>query len=454
MAKAAKDFKWQYSIVQDGMVYYRRVIPLAIREAHNLPRFVKKATGISAANGAEAIAAITRLDALQQREWKQLEKGVTGSATLLKLLALLKENDFKGLKDGGFETLESGKEVYIDGQKDTVHTEVMEYLQRLLKEKGSLPPELALLAQMTDIADVTTVPTVLSVALSDYLSRHKKPSDGLIYDSTSCINKFIKLHGDIAVKNITRNMVHDYVKDRLNSKVKTTTVRRELNQLSAIVNKAFLELEMEKKSPFMSIDIPAEGKDAKEKKPITIVKLEALLATIRHSSTTSHLIAKIQLNTGLRVSELAVAKTADVQLFDTNGQPLAIPFISITPNEFRSLKNDGSERNVPLVGLSLVAMHEAVKQAGDSVYLFPQYGKKGGGTNASAAVNAALDFVDINSHDFRHFISTRMREKMIPLDVRETITGHSSKGSSELKGYGEGYKLEQMHPELLKVAIN
>ena len=62
--------------------------------------------------------------------------------------------------------------------------------------------------------------------------------------------------------------------------------------------------------------------------------------------------------------------------------------------------------------------------------------------------------MDINSHDFRHFISTRMREKMIPLDVRETITGHSSKGSSELKGYGEGYKLEQMHPELLKVAIN
>lgn len=454
MAKAAKDFKWQYSIVQDGMVYYRRVIPLAIREAHNLPRFVKKATGVSAANGAEAIAAITKLDALQEREWKQLEKGVTGSTALLKLLALLKENDFKGLKEGQFKTLEDGEEVYIDGEKDTVQTGVMEYLQRMLEAKGSLPPELALLFQMGDISDTNTIPTVLSVALSDYLARHKNPSDGLIYDSTSCINKFIKLHGDIAVKNITRNMVHAYVKDRLSSKVKTTTVRRELNQLSAIVNKAFLELEMAKKSPFMSIDIPAEGMDAKEKKPITIVKLEALLATIRHSSTTSHLIAKIQLNTGLRVSELAVAKKADVYLFDTNGQPLAIPFISITPNEFRSLKNDGSERNIPLVGLSLVAMHEAAKQAGDSEYLFKQYGKKGGGTNASAAVNAALDFVDINSHDFRHFISTRMREKMIPLDVRETITGHSSKGSSELKGYGEGYKLEQMHPELLKVAID
>jgi integrase len=438
MAKAAKDFKWQHSVVQDGMVYYRRVIPLEIREAHNLPRFVKKATGISAANGAEAIAAITRLDALQQREWAQIAKGNTAKSTLDKLLQILKEERFNELDDLEFET--------VDG---VIRDHLVE-----LHEKGEMTPEYALLAKMKDFRDPKTIPTVLSVALSDYLSRHKKPSDGLIYDSTSCINKFIKLHGDIEVKDITRNMVHDYVKDRLNSKIKTTTVRRELNQLSAIVNKAFLELEMDKKSPFMSIDIPAEGKDAKEKKPITLVKLETLLASIRHSTTTSHLIAKIQLNTGLRVSELAVAKMSDVHLLDTNGQPLAIPFISITPNEFRSLKNDGSERNVPLVGLSLIAMHEAVKQAGDSVYLFPQYGKKSGGTNASAAVNAALDFVDINSHDFRHFLSTRMREKMIPLDVRETITGHSSRGSSELKGYGEGYKLEQMHPELLKVSIN
>lgn len=438
MAKAAKDFKWQYSVVQDGMVYYRRVIPQAIREAHNLPRFVKKATGVSAANGAEAIAAITRIDALQQREWAQLAKGNTAKSTLDKALKFLKENRLNDLSDGEFETF------------DMV---IRDYFLELGK-KGEIPPEYALLAKMKDFRDPQTIPTILSVALSDYLSRHKKPSDGLIYDSTSCVNKFIKLHGDIEVKNITRSMVHDYVKDRLNSKVKTTTVRRELNQLSAIVNKAFLELELDKKSPFMSIDIPAEGKDAKEKKPITLVKLEKLLATIRHSCTTSHLIAKIQLNTGLRVSELAVAKTADVHLLDTNGQPLAIPFISITPNEFRSLKNDASERNVPLVGISLAAMHEAVKQARDHVFLFPQYGKKGGGTNASAAVNAALDFVDINSHDFRHFLSTRMREKMIPLDVRETITGHSSRGSSELKGYGEGYKLEQMHPELLKVSIN
>ena len=453
MAKAIKEFRWQYSIVQDGMVYYRRVIPLAIRTKYSLPRFVKKATGVPASDPAKAIAAITKIDALQEREWKQLEAGISGTTTLNKLLNLIKENNFEDLKGGEFVTLESGKEEYVEGALDQIQLEVVSYLQKLQETKGKLPSELALLSQMTDISDVRSIPTVLSVALSDYLSRHKNPSDGLIYDSTSCINKFIKLHGDIAVKSITRNMVHAYVKDRLDSKVKTTTVRRELNQLGAIVNKAYLELEMDKKSPFMSIDIPAEGKDAKEKKPITPVKLETLLATIRHSKTSSHLIAKIQLNTGLRVSELAVAKVSDVHLFDTDGQPLAIPFISITPNEFRSLKNDGSERNVPLVGSSLVAMHDAVANADGSEYLFKQYAKKGGGTNASSAVNKALDFVDINSHDFRHYLSTRMREKMIPLDVRETITGHSSKGSSELKSYGEGYKLEQMHPVLLKVSI-
>lgn len=454
MAKVTKDFKWQYAIVQDGMVYYRRVIPQALREAHNLPRFVKKATGISAANPAEAVAAITKLNGLQEREWEQLTKGVTGTTTLLKLLALLKANGFAGLKEGGFETLTGGEQFYIDGEKDTVQTEVMEYLQKLLAANGSLPPELSLLSKMADISNVETIPTTLSVALSDYLSRHKSPSTSHTYDSTSCISKFIKLQGDIAVKDITRNMVHEYVKDRLDSKVKTTTVRRELNQLSSIVNKAFLELEMEKKSPFMSIDIPAEGMDAKPKQPITAVKLEKLLATIRTSNTTSHLIAKILLNTGMRIAELAVAKVEDVNLVGSKGQPLAIPFITVTPNAFRRLKTPESERSIPLVGISLEAAHEAVRQAGKTEYLFPQYARKVGATNASAAVNAALDFVDINSHEFRHYISTRMREKMIPLDVRETITGHSSKGSSELKNYGEGYKLEQLHPELLKVAIH
>ena len=454
MAKAAKDFKWQYSIVQDGMVYYRRVIPLAIREAHNLPRFVKKATGISAANGAEAVAAITKLNGLQEREWSQLEKGVTGSTALLKLLALLKENGFAGLGEGESETLQTGNEIYIDGERDTVQTEVMEYLQKLLATNGSLPPELSLLSKMTDISNVATIPTTLSVALSDYLSRHKSPSIAHTYDSTSCISKFIKLHGDMVVTEIPRSMVHEYVRDRLDSKVKTTTVRRELNQLSSIVNKAFLELGIDKKSPFMSIDIPGEGLDAKPKKPITAVKLEKLLATIRTSNTSSHLIAKILLNTGMRIAELAVARVEDVNLLDAKGTPLAIPFITVTPNSFRRLKTNESERAIPLVGISLEAAHEAVRQAGKAEYLFPQYGKKDGGTNASAAVNASLDFVDINSHEFRHFISTRMREKMIPLDVRETITGHSSKGSSELKNYGEGYKLEQLHPELLKVAIH
>ena len=204
----------------------------------------------------------------------------------------------------------------------------------------------------------------------------------------------------------------------------------------------------------MSIDIPGEGLDAKPKKPITQAKLDKLLATIRTSNTTSHLIAKILLNTGMRIAELAVAKVEDVNLVDSKGKPLAIPFITVTPNAFRRLKTNESERSIPLVGISLEAAHEAVRQAGKAEYLFPQYARKVGATNASAAVNAALDFVDINSHEFRHFISTRMREKMIPLDVRETITGHSSKGSSELKGYGEGYKLEQLHPELLKVAIH
>ncbi len=444
MAKGLGSFRWEFALVQDGMIYYRRVVPKALREAHNLPRIVKKATGLKdprtseGREAAKAIAVITKLNAEQEREWSQLEKGITGTASLNKVLAMLRDHRYGELSDPKFEVTD---------------LETRDYLVAL-HEKGKLPPELALLMQVKDFRDPKSIPTVLSVALADYLQRHKNPSDGLRYDSTSSINRFIKLHGDIAIKDITRAMVHDYVKNRLDEGIKTTTLRRELNQLSAIINKAYLELELEKKSPFTSIDIPSEGKDAKKKNPITPTKLEQLLAVIRPSNTTSHLIAKILLNTGMRISELAVSKVSDVYLVDNKGSPLAIPFISVVENNYRTLKNQGSERNIPLVGVSLEAIREAVKQAGKDEYLFQQYAKKAGGTNASSAVNAALDFVDINSHEFRHYLATRMREAMIPVDVRETITGHCSKGSSEFKGYGEGYKLEQLHPVLMKIAIN
>ena len=438
MAKVSKEFKWEYSLVQDGMVYYRRVIPKELREKHELPRIIKKATGVKATDAAKAIAAITKLNALQEHEWAQLEKGNTAKSTLDKALQFLKDSQFNELSEDVFET----------------HDMVLREYFHELGKKGKLPPEYALLARMEDFRDPQTIPVTLSVALSGYLKRHKNPSDGLIQDATRYIGNFIKLHKDLLVIDVTRSHVNAYVDDRLGKGIKTTTVRRELNQLGAIHNEALLEMEVDKRSPFASIKIPNEGKDAIVKKPITSEMMDKLLASIRSSNTSSHLITKILLNTGMRIAELAVAKVSDVCLTDSKGEPLDIPFITVVANEFRSLKTKESARSVPLVGISLEAMKEAVKQAGESVYLFPQYAKKVGGTNASSAVNASLDFVDINSHEFRHFISTRMREAMIPLDVREAITGHSSKGSSELKNYGEGYKLEQLHPVLLKVAIN
>ena len=438
MAKAFKEFKWEYALVQDGMVYYRRVIPKDLREKHDLPRVIKKATGIRATEAARAIAAITKINALQEHEWAQLERGNTAKSVLDKALNFLKESRFNELSDDEFET----------------HDIVIRDYFRELAKKGKLLPEYALLAKMEDFRNTQTIPVTLSVTLAGYLKRHKNPSEGLIQDATRYIGSFIKLHKDLLVLDVHRSHVNEYVEYRLSKGIKTTTVRRELNQLSAIHNDALLEMEVDKKSPFASIKIPNEGKDALAKKPITSAKLNKLLATIRTSNTSSHLIAMILLNTGMRIAELAVAKVSDVCLTDANGNPLEIPFITVEANEFRSLKTKESARSIPLVGISLEAMKEALKQAGDKEYLFPKYAKKVGGTNASAAVNSSLEFVDINSHEFSHFISTRMREAMIPLDVREAITGHSSKGSSELKGYGEGYKLEQLHPALLKVAIN
>ena len=152
MAKKPKEFKWKYAVVQEGMVYYRRVIPQALREAHDLPLIIKKATGISVSDGAEAIAMITKLNALQEREWKQLEIGITAKSSLEKALEFLKVSQFNTLSEDEFETQ--------DG--------VIRDFFKQLWEKGKLPPEYALLAKMGDFRDLSTIPTVLSVASVSY----------------------------------------------------------------------------------------------------------------------------------------------------------------------------------------------------------------------------------------------------------------------------------------------
>ena len=71
-------------------------------------------------------------------------------------------------------------------------------------------------------------------------------------------------------------------------------------------------------------------------------------------------------DTGIRLSEACGLLISDINV-DSN-----VPFISIQPHQWRSLKTSSSKRTVPLVGASLWSAKRIVSNA-SSEFAFPRY---------------------------------------------------------------------------------
>jgi hypothetical protein len=164
---------------------------------------------------------------------------------------------------------------------------------------------------------------------------------------------------------------------------KTATVKYRIAVLSAIFATGILEFDLELKNPFSSLTIPDLGMDAKVVQPFDEDELQTIAAKCLDDGEAG-LIAGLQTESGLRVSEAAFLQIADVHL------DAPIPFIDIVANVKRRLKNAASARKIPLLGISLLAGRSAVVKAGTgSVWLFPELVSRGSNV-ASKTVNLWL----------------------------------------------------------------
>lgn len=140
-----------------------------------------------------------------------------------------------------------------------------------------------------------------------------------------------------------------------------------------------------------------------------------------------------------------------------------IPYVTIRPQPWRSLKNDESEREVPLVGLSLWAAKRIKETARDGqIFAFPRYcnDQQCKATHASNTINKwlrsdslALSCKEHGSKDFRHTMADRLRAVECPVDLRFRIGGWSLKKQGHAEGYGLGHQLKLMNKYLSKVVL-
>ncbi|MDU8911966.1 tyrosine-type recombinase/integrase [Aestuariicoccus sp. MJ-SS9] len=282
---------------------------------------------------------------------------------------------------------------------------------------------------------------LLSEMAEEYLSLRK-------IDQTPprvALKTFLSLAGDRDVSEYTREDTKLFVRHLAMKGNKTTTMRRRVNSLSAILNYAYSELDLEKRNPFSRLIIKGEGEDKFRRGVFTNEQLRQGYEKALSSGSTVKLIMPILGETGCRLAEIVGMKVEDLEN----------DLIHIRPNEARRLKTSNSERTLPLVGYAKLALLKVLEMS-DGEYLFPQYIKdqRCYATHASNALNKWLkkDFDGLTAHCLRHTLRDRLRAVECPSDMIDQIGGWRSVGGIGVR-YGRGYGVEQMKGWIEEISL-
>jgi integrase len=292
-----------------------------------------------------------------------------------------------------------------------------------------------------------TITTAFEIYMNESDSAHRRK---FRETATLYFNYFYQLFGDIPLHELKHHHITQYRDHQLARGLRPASVRKHNNTLNAMLNMAFKHLDIDRLSPFRSLKIRGEGEFVRLIPPITHDLLLQVKDRLLESDSPHRLIALIQLNTGMRVSEPSLARLTDCVLDHD------IPHLWVRKNSITDRKTKTSIRAVPLVGVSLVAAKKlyAYAQARNSEWLVPNYAHENGNTSCSAIINKTLRDLNFRSHMFRHAFIDRMKAcNDIPTRVAESITGHS-RGGSEFDSYGTvGYTLEQKLGVIKRVEI-
>ena len=271
-----------------------------------------------------------------------------------------------------------------------------------------------------------------------------------VANASRSFNNFINQFGDLPLDELKHFHATQYRDAQIARGLNPTSVRKHFATLNAVLNLAFKHLDIDRLSPFRGLYIAGEGEVKRYMRTIT----PELLLEVKHRllirRTPYKLVALIQLNTGMRLSEPVFARREDLVL---NHE---IPHLWIRKNSLSDRKTKTSIRAIPLVGVSLDAAKalDKIAERAHSEWLVPRYARDNGNTSCSAIINKYLRDLEFRSHMFRHALIDRLKScNDIPTRLAESITGHSS-GGSDFNTYGTvGYTLQQKLEVLQRIEV-
>jgi integrase len=252
--------------------------------------------------------------------------------------------------------------------------------------------------------------------------------------------------GDRDVRSYTRDDARAFLFHLNSSGNKTSTVRKRLVCVGAVINYAYQELEVEKRNPFSKMIIVGEGKDAARRGTFTKDQLIDGYQQAFASSSNIQLLFPILGETGCRLAEIVGLKVDDIDLDEK--------VLRIRPNAKRRLKTSGSERLIPLNATALLALKRATEMT-KSEWLFPRY-IKDDGFYATHASNALAKWTKrrwgMTAHSLRHTFRDRLRAAEVPLEAIDQLGGWSSVSNIGSR-YGKGYSVEHLREYMERIVV-
>lgn len=423
--------------INNGLPYFQKAVPAALRGR------IGKATIKIRLHDRDGNYAVQchRLDNQFSALFRAMKNdpNIVPSETKLAAIALLATAGVR--PEDGAEEIRFRRD---DGRVEVLNP-AQDFLHDFLTGKGfeSSPLTTAAFAALDG-----KLPVLLSEAFSVYLDNHSKGQDRKFQESQKQHwDKLINLVGDKPIKALSRPEARMYRDHRLASGVAATTVAREISTIRAILTKAIRELSLGIPNQFSGIEIPQANRNAHDRLPYSPEEISLLVSEALKVNDEQRRIIIALAFTGTRLAEMVGLRKQDLDLTTRS--------IHIRPHKGRSLKNEQSIREIPLLPLA----HEALKTQAETVqgdFLFPRYASLDSckADSASAALNKwAKKFVPEKSmHCFRHSLRDLLRAVMCPESISKEIGGWSSSHDVSVQ-YGQGYPV-QLKREWLEKAYS
>lgn len=426
---------------REGRLYFRRRVPDDLREIIG-KREWKVSLKLRVGSELDAIGEVRRLtretDQMIREADRQLSSGLTAAETADAAAQWARRN---GLLLGGTGRMsERGELALLDHEIDAILQAVLKRTKRNsedeLADSDFSIEERMKLATLRGGAPVE-VPCTVEMAAENYRKHHKAGEMAKAEDMA--VSQWVAHAGDKPLADIRRREVREWITLLVDERgQKASTIKRRLSSLTAIVNRAIEDFELQIQNPFAKHKLPKGASGSSED---CVPFHRSHLALIRKHVAESSRI-KVETKVLLRLlegttggpSEIAGMDWADIQL-DAD-----IPHIKIRPNEHRSLKTESRPRDFPLVGDALDAtklwrkMHPAAtgpafgERARDVGALSQRLIKA---IRASGVPHSPHRLV---AYSYRHTFEEAMRVAGVEPDLQRYLMGHGERSMTDRYG--------------------